>query len=226
VSYYDILGVPRASPQEQIREAYERHIAALQSVLSANQTPPELRSHAQRARSEVEHAWEALGDPELRRQYDDKTGEVEEADVGIRVGRLRELRSGECRLCGSTPAIEATLSSQVAFVTAQHKSWMTGFFCRDCGSRLANDQTARTITRGWWGVHAIFNPWYIWMNLRARARFRQLPAPIPTYGVITPLAFPLPAGPPLLKRPGPLIALSVIALYLFVVVVNSLFGLF
>ncbi|AEH10836.1 MULTISPECIES: J domain-containing protein [Protofrankia] len=63
VSLYDVLGVPPAASQEQIVAAYRR---------AARRTHPDAGGSEQ-AFERVSRAYEVLGDPERRRDYDRRT---------------------------------------------------------------------------------------------------------------------------------------------------------
>jgi hypothetical protein len=118
-----------------------------------------------------------------------------------------------CRICGSGPAAPATFRAVVGAVF-MHTIWTThGPFCRDCGLHTFRRQTAKSLTGGWCSVGAIIlTPIFVLMNVSARGKVADLPAPQPRpdgHGQA-----PLDPGPPVLNRPGayvyPFLALALL----------------
>ena len=73
VTWYDVLGVlPDAAPDD-IREAWQGRMAALQPGTLAG-VSPEVRSAADQARQAVEEAGRVLSDPAARESYDEEIG--------------------------------------------------------------------------------------------------------------------------------------------------------
>lgn len=106
-----------------------------------------------------------------------------------------------CRICGNGPAAPATFRAVVGAVF-MHTIWTTqGPFCRDCGLHTFRGQTAKSLTGGWCSVGAIIlTPVFVLMNLSARGKVADLPAPRPRpdgQGHA-----PLDPGAPLTSRPG------------------------
>jgi curved DNA-binding protein CbpA len=75
ITWYDVLGVlPDAEPDD-IREAWQARLAALQPGMLAG-APPEVLPAADRALRAVEEAWRVLADPAARESYDEAIGFV------------------------------------------------------------------------------------------------------------------------------------------------------
>ena len=73
VTWYDVLGVlPDATPDD-IREAWQGRMAALQAGTLAG-VPAEVQSAVGRARQAVDEAWRVLADPAVRESYDEEIG--------------------------------------------------------------------------------------------------------------------------------------------------------
>ena len=73
VTWYDVLGVlPDAAPDD-IREAWQGRMAALQPGTLAG-VSPEVRSAADQARQAVQEAGRVLSDPATRESYDEEIG--------------------------------------------------------------------------------------------------------------------------------------------------------
>ena len=73
ITWYDVLGVlPDATPDD-IREAWQARMAALQADTLAGASP-EVLAAADRAQQAVQEAWRVLGDPAARQSYDERIG--------------------------------------------------------------------------------------------------------------------------------------------------------
>ncbi len=125
-----------------------------------------------------------------------------------------------CRVCGSGPAAPATFRA-VAGALVMHTMWTTnGPFCRDCGLSTFRRQTTKTLAVGWCSIGAIIiAPIFLLMNLVARGKVADLPAPQPYQAGQAPA--PLDPGPPVFARPGAYVypALGFL-LFVFVVIGN------
>src|SRR5215469_13825927 len=73
ITWYDVLGVLPDAPPDDIREAWQARTSALQPDTLAGATP-EVLSAADRAQRAVREAWRVLGDPAVRRSYDEHIG--------------------------------------------------------------------------------------------------------------------------------------------------------
>ena len=106
-----------------------------------------------------------------------------------------------CRICGNGPAAPATFRAVVGAVF-MHTIWTTrGPFCRDCGLSTFRRQTAKSLAGGWCSVGAIIlTPIFVLMNLSARGKVADLPAPQPRPDGRG--HAPLDPGAPLPSRPG------------------------
>jgi hypothetical protein len=124
-----------------------------------------------------------------------------------------------CRICGSGPAAPATFRAVVGAVF-MHTIWTThGPFCRDCGVSTFRKQTAKSLTGGWCSVGAIIlTPIFVLMNVSARGKVADLPAPQPRADGRG--HAPMDPGTPLLSRPGAYVY-PFLALCLIVAIVAS-----
>jgi hypothetical protein len=73
VTWYDVLGVLPDAPPDDIREAWQGRMAALQPGMLAG-VSAEVLSAADRARQAVTEAGRVLADPAARESYDEKIG--------------------------------------------------------------------------------------------------------------------------------------------------------
>jgi hypothetical protein len=73
ITWYDVLGVLPDAPPDDIREACQARMSALQPGTLAG-APPEVLSAADRARQAVQEAWRVLADPAARQSYDEQIG--------------------------------------------------------------------------------------------------------------------------------------------------------
>jgi hypothetical protein len=126
-----------------------------------------------------------------------------------------------CRICGSGPAAPATFRAVVGAVF-MHTIWTThGPYCRDCGLHTFRRQTTKTLTGGWCSVGAIIlTPIFLLMNIVARGKVANLPAPQPrTDGRGQ---APLDPGPPVFQRPGAYVYPALFGLLVIAVIVSNL----
>lgn len=73
VTWYDVLGVLPDAPPDDIREAWQGRMAALQPGPLAG-VSAEVLAAADRARQAVAEAWRVLADPATRESYDEAIG--------------------------------------------------------------------------------------------------------------------------------------------------------
>jgi hypothetical protein len=73
VTWYDVLGVLPDAPPDDIRDAWQGRMAALQPDMLAG-VSPEVQSAADQARHAVEEAGRVLSDPAARESYDEEIG--------------------------------------------------------------------------------------------------------------------------------------------------------
>ncbi|MFJ6718037.1 MULTISPECIES: hypothetical protein [unclassified Streptomyces] len=120
-----------------------------------------------------------------------------------------------CRFCGAQPAAPGTVRGHQGMVLMMRFLSTHGPFCRDCGTSIVRDMSAKTLWQGWWGPASLFiTPLTVLVNLVPRSAFRKLGPPV---GGFRP---PLDPGKPLWQRPPALIiatpmaliALSIVAL--------------
>ncbi|WP_433181191.1 hypothetical protein [Actinoallomurus sp. CA-150999] len=123
-----------------------------------------------------------------------------------------------CRVCGSAPAAHATFRGVVGAVV-MHTIWTaTGPFCRDCGLATFRKQTTKTLAGGWCSIGAlVLTPIFLLMNIIARGKVANLPAPQPLAG-----RAPLDPGPPVFQRPTAYVYPVIFALFWMLVIIGNL----
>jgi hypothetical protein len=126
---------------------------------------------------------------------------------------------GACQICGSSPAAKATFRAVVGAVI-MHTMWTSrGTFCRDCGLHTFRRQTTKTLTGGWCSVGAIIiAPIFVLMNVLARGKVADLPAPQRYPGAPAPLD----PGPPVLQRPGAYVYPAIVGIFFIFVIIGNL----
>jgi hypothetical protein len=126
-----------------------------------------------------------------------------------------------CRLCGNGPAAEATFRA-VTGALIMHTMWTApGPYCRDCGMHTFRRQTTKTLSLGWCSVGAlIITPFFLLMNVSARGKVANLPAPQPRMDGRG--QRPLDPGPPVLQRPGAYVYPALAVVLLFLVIIGNL----
>jgi hypothetical protein len=126
-----------------------------------------------------------------------------------------------CRLCGNGPAAEATFRA-VAGAVFMHTMWTArGPYCHDCGMHTFRRQTTKTLSLGWCSIGAIIvAPFFLLMNISARGKVANLPAPQPRMDGRG--QRPLDPGPPVFHRPGAYVYPVLITLLLFLIIIGNL----
>jgi hypothetical protein len=82
-------------------------------------------------------------------------------------------------MCGRGPARRLVIRRHVGMVFMQKFFKIAPTLCRDCGTKVVGQYTARTLVQGWWGVISFFiaNPFTILMNIVAFVQAKRLPPP-------------------------------------------------
>lgn len=118
-----------------------------------------------------------------------------------------------CRVCGRTPAVDATFAANTGLVIARRWSRMDGPFCRSCGIAAFRKQMNHTLALGWFGLISLFSNFVaIPKNLMNRQKVVALGEPTGPER-----ARGLDPGKPLYLRPG-IYVTGAILIALFVVV--------
>lgn len=137
-----------------------------------------------------------------------------------------EFRGGalSCDFCGSTPAVDVSVSRGVGMVFVRRSEHVDAALCRDCGTSVFRSMTNRTLLFGWWGVLAFFSNWgHLARNLRARRTLAGLSQPMPGPAVEgRPLGVPLSPGKPLFQRAGFWLAAGFASLVVVAAVADTL----
>jgi hypothetical protein len=123
-----------------------------------------------------------------------------------------------CRICGSTPAIDATFHRIKGFIIMMKTGTFIGPFCHDCGTAVFREAQSGTIRSGWWGAFSFFGSLFVIpRNLFVYRGIRSLAPPVPPQPSVR---SSLPMGKPVLRRPeivllvlGPLVAGALIVAF-------------
>ena len=124
-------------------------------------------------------------------------------------GSAREPDVGECRYCGSSPAVKTTQQALGSIAVFYRITTWQGEMCRACARAVHADATARTMTWVWWGVAGFMFWFFPLINRRRLRRALELDLPRPTPGVVAPLAAPRAEALPWTKRRGAVVATCV-----------------
>lgn len=144
--------------------------------------------------------------------------QVSEAVAGEppRTGRQPDV--GECRYCGSAPAVKVTQQAATSFLVFMRYTTWNGWMCRDCAEAVHIEADAKTMKGIWWGPASIVFWVFLWMNKARMRKVRGLEEPHRTPGVEAELDAPMVSGVPWTKRRGPVVATAVFsALWLLVI---------
>ncbi|MBV1852346.1 hypothetical protein [Catellatospora tritici] len=107
-----------------------------------------------------------------------------------------------CVLCHHLPAAPATLHQVNGVLVYLRWNREQGPFCRDCGTTLFRDATARSLSRGSWHLLSpVLVPLVLARNLAARRAVTALADPRPHPVLAAPNHRPLVPGRPVMRRP-------------------------
>ena len=137
---------------------------------------------------------------------------------------LRARRSGECVMCGSSPATFVTLRQGMGMLFMRRTRGRAAELCRDCGLAEFREMQNATLILGWWGVISFFtNFWFVFGNWGAALKLRKLGTPTRTELIDVPFLRPLPPGRPLYARSGVWVAaaITVVGSYLLATAASS-----
>jgi hypothetical protein len=103
-----------------------------------------------------------------------------------------------------------------------HTMWTApGPYCRDCGTHTFRRQTTKTLALGWCSIGAIIiTPFFLLMNISARGKVADLPAPQPRMDGRG--QRPLDPGPPVFHRPGAYVYPALATVLLFLIIIGNL----
>jgi len=214
-TYYDVLGIDPSAGADECQHAYRVRAQLLHPDRHAD-AAPEVITAAGAAMQELNEAWSVLGDSSARAAYDRSLNGAATTSATPQATH-RPPSEGECRFCGSRPAVNARVRSETGKILRRTRQWMDGPFCRDCGVSTFRYMTNRTLISGWWGTISFFANWLtIFGNAGAWWRFRGLAAPQPTPGVVGILPRPAPTGASLWRRPGVYLAMGILVVFVII----------
>lgn len=164
-------------------------------------------------------AYAALSDADRRSIYDRSLGEVREGDSEP----LQRPMSGECTICGWSPALPATFRQETGMLLRRAHRFMSGNFCGPCAWTIFRDMTNRTLITGWWGITSFFVTFVsVGRNVVTIRKFQGISAPQPPpKQLLTPRSSPLHPGPNLTRRAG--VYVAAVVLFVAIVFVNDAF---
>ncbi|WP_433533775.1 hypothetical protein ACQPZK_16355 [Micromonospora sp. CA-249363] len=135
---------------------------------------------------------------------------------------LRPPADGECQFCGSHPAARVSFQSMTSIVILYVVSAQRGWMCRACGLSLYRHHTNKTLLAGWWGIGIIGIPIFLGVDRFRLRRILRLAPPQPTPGVAAHLPAPLDPGKPVIQRPGAIVSLILLTLFLLIAACGAL----
>ncbi|MDI1465454.1 hypothetical protein QEZ54_31245 [Catellatospora sp. KI3] len=108
-----------------------------------------------------------------------------------------------CVMCHHLPAAPATVYQVSGVLVYLRWNRERGPFCRDCGTALFRDATARSLSGGVWHfLSPVLVPVVLARNLAARREFTRLDEPRPHPVAAAPNHRPLVPGRPVMRRPA------------------------
>jgi hypothetical protein len=118
----------------------------------------------------------------------------------------------DCVICNHVPTADVSFWRHAGLIVVVRWYRQRGPFCRDCGTVLFREATARTMTTGWWSIISwLLAPLALLLNLRSARAVARLAAPTPHPVHATPDRRPLDPVRPVFRRPGPWLGPAVLA---------------
>ena len=193
---YQTLGVSTSASDSEIAVAY-RQLARQFHPDTHPGTSPAERARYEEAMASINAAHDAIKDETSRRSYGSGQPMRSNQPAG------RSPRSGECDLCGHTPAEPFMFEYQVAMLFSARRFRMQASLCRQCALAFGRAQQNKTLWSGWWGIISFFtNFGVIFRNAGSLRRAGRLHSPSAVAGVLAPLSTPADPGAPMVKRAG------------------------
>jgi len=197
-----ILGVDPSIPIEEVGQRYRLRAQMLHPDRLVGK--PGLVDEAGRAMAELNQAWKVVSSADA-----DGTRMQGQQAADAAPSAQRYPHRGECDLCGTAPAADISLGSNVGLILVRRTKRITPQLCRRCGISLFRELQSETLVKGWWGIISAFvNVGTVLSNWSAiRGHRARLPEPNRRDpAVISPLAPGRPLARPVLGRPGPILA--------------------
>jgi hypothetical protein len=212
VSYFEVLGVSASATDQEVSAAYHRLAKEFHPDAHPGASQAE-RLHYEEAMSRINAAYDALKTQSGRASQ--ATSEAHDP-----TSRFRSPVSGECDLCGSSPAREFHFEYQTAWIFSARRYSSTLELCRACALAMGRAHQNRTLDTGWYGIFAFFwNFGVVFRNASGLRAAAAMPSPTQHDEVVAPLRGPVAPTPPLLRRGGAWFAAALVAVVIVVIVV-------
>ncbi|MCX8032666.1 MAG: DnaJ domain-containing protein [Thermoleophilia bacterium] len=159
VDYYSVLGVDKTATAAEIRDAYLKRI---------KQVHPDLNPGREEEAKRVNIAYEVLGDPDRRREYDSSLESLvcpicgnpstNLADMAEHLAQHypRESASDTCEICGRSPTGFFKFRSNKGFLLFRSVREFEGRLCRSCSTGIYRRMQISNLSWGWFGTISFF----------------------------------------------------------------------
>ena len=144
--YYAALGVDPSATSEQIKRAFKAK--ARESHPDRNSAP-----EATQQFQFINEAYQVLGDPQTRAEYDAHSYETPEEHAPPSAPAVDPVVCSVCLRATAQPRY-AIYKEVASAVFATWRRVHQGIFCPDCGAKVAYRASLKTWLLGWWGF-----PW-------------------------------------------------------------------
>jgi hypothetical protein len=197
VNYFQVLGIPSDATDAEITAAYRALAKRFHPDQHPGASPSEKHQFA-KAMSRINTAYNTLKSASARAEY------LAWLQQQITVTQYRPPRSGECALCGSSPAAWFRFDQLKAWVIASALHTAEASLCRECALSYGRAKQNSTLLTGWWGVLAPFrNIAAIFRNARSLRVASTLGSPRGSApDVVAMFPRPLHPGRSVFRRPG------------------------
>lgn len=205
------LGVESTTPLDEVRRRYRLRAQMLHPDRLEGDT--DLSTEATQAMADLNVAWDLIREADrqgLRNRDSALTDSPSSAPTAHSDARPPGL--GECDLCGAHPAGIIEFRGVVGLLLFWRTKLMRLDLCRACAFSMLREVQADTLTKGWWGFiflgGYIATLWNVTGNILRFRRHHRLVGPMVGRDpdVVTPIPPGIPPGPPIHRRPGPVLA--------------------
>lgn len=169
-NYYDILELNSDVSQERIREQYRLLLHAWHPDKFPTQ---EQKRKAEEKIKEINEAYEVLGDPDKRKQYDYKINNPNPVNQEKKSPVDRETPENKtydrevdiCQSCGQLAEVrQVKLYQNIGLLFRRLTKHVEGHLCKACINYYFWQFTGKTMLFGWWGLISFFVTPLIFFN--------------------------------------------------------------
>jgi len=174
-NYYEMLEISENSSQEELKAQYRFLVQAWHPDKFSS---PEQKEKAENKTKEINKAYEVLGNPDKKREYDLKHNisrsdaapsrpDASRTETGppIKASRPASYSGPVCEVCGQSAELKHTkLYENIGMIVMRKARVVEGKLCKNCINYFFWTLTGRAMVLGWWGVISFFTNILILIN--------------------------------------------------------------